>query len=249
MTSVSQIRNKKGQFLKGYNGLAGFKHSEESKRKISETLRKSFRGGEWKPGIGKKFEIGHEYYPLSKEGLLAKRGRMSGEKNPAKRPEVRAKIGLKTRGNKGRLGLPHLEETRNKISETHRGKKKPWAGKFLTEDGRRRISESSKGEKNNFWKGGISSLYAKIRNLSEYSQWRSDIFKRDKFTCQICGVKGGYLEVDHYPKMRSEIMKEYNIKSVEDALICTELWSRNNGRTLCRPCHDKTKYGRSSKQL
>ena len=100
-------------------------------------------------------------------------------------------------------------------------------------------------KKNNNWKGGISPLYTKIRNLYEYKTWRLDIFKRDNYICQLCGVKGGYLEVDHYPKMRSEIMKEYNIKSVEDALACSELWNTNNGRTLCRFCHNKTKHGRS----
>jgi 5-methylcytosine-specific restriction endonuclease McrA len=137
-----------------------------------------------------------------------------------------------------------LEETKKKISLAHKGKKKPWAGKFITEEGRRKISEKRRGEKNNNWKGGISPLYAKIRNLYEYRVWRCDIFKRDNYTCQFCRIKGGYLEVDHYPKMRSEIIKEYNIKSVEDALACSELWDVNNGRTLCRICHNKTKYGR-----
>jgi len=43
---IMRIRNEKGQFLKGYNGLIGFKHSEESKRKTSETLKKNYFGKE-----------------------------------------------------------------------------------------------------------------------------------------------------------------------------------------------------------
>jgi len=35
------------------------------------------------------------------------------------------------------------------------------------------------------------------------------------------------------------------INSLEEALNCEELWNVNNGRTLCRKCHNKTKtYGR-----
>jgi len=191
-----------------------------------------------------KFQEGHKYYPRSIEGILAMKEKMSGERNPAKRSEVKIKISLKRKGNSGRLGLLHSEKTKKRISEAHKGKKKPWAGKFITDEGRRKISENMKGERNRLWKGGVSSLYAKIRNLFEYRQWRSDIFRRDDFTCQICGIRGGCLEVDHYPQMRSEIIKEYNIKSIEDALACGELWNINNGRTLCKYCHDKTKYGR-----
>jgi len=105
-------------------------------------------------------------------------------------------------------------------------------------------------ETNNInWKGGISPLYTKIRNLYEYRIWRSAILKRDNYTCQICGVRGGYLEADHYPKMRSEIIKQYDIKSVKDALAYDELWNINNGRTLYRPCHNKTKYERPNKKI
>ena len=191
-----------------------------------------------------KFQKGHKFYPRSEQGNLSFREKMSGDKNPSKRPDVRANIGAKRKGNNGRLGMIHSEETKRKISESHRGKKKPWAGKSISLEGRRIISEKSKGSNNWNWKGGISPLYMKIRNLFEYRQWRSDCFKRDNYTCQICGVRGGYLEVDHYLKMRSTIVKEYNINSVEDALACAELWDINNGRTLCRPCHDGTKHGR-----
>jgi len=142
-----KIRNEKGQFLEGYNGLIGFRHPEESKRKISETLKRLFREIAWRPGIGQKFEKGHKYYPRSIKGILAMKEKMSGEKNPAKRLNIRFKIGLKKKRNEGRKGILHLEETKKKISLAHKGKKKPWAGKFITEEGRRIISRKKRGEK------------------------------------------------------------------------------------------------------
>lgn len=55
--------------------------------------------------------------------------------------------------------------------------------------------------------------------------WRHAIFVRDNFTCQICKVIGGELQVDHikplvlFPELRHDM---------------------NNGRTLCKSCHLKT---------
>lgn len=64
------------------------------------------------------------------------------------------------------------------------------------------------------------------RYSPEAEKWRKAIFSRDDYTCQICTVRGTYLEADHikpwafFPELRFEL---------------------SNGRTLCRPCHDKTK--------
>ena len=69
-----------------------------------------------------------------------------------------------------------------------------------------------------------------LDRLARYSpearDWRVAVFKRDDYTCQICHTRGTYLEADHiqpfayFPELRFEL---------------------SNGRTLCRPCHDKTK--------
>jgi len=73
----------------------------------------------------------------------------------------------------------------------------------------------------------------------EYRQWKSDVFTRDNFTCQMCYTRGGYLHA-HHIKSFAIIMKENNIKSVEEALKCVELWNINNGQTLCLDCHKET---------
>jgi len=91
----------------------------------------------------------------------------------------------------------------------------------------------------------------RIRKSFKYRQWRSDIFTRDSFTCQDCGLHSGlgktvYLEA-HHIKQFSKIIEENNIKILEQALNCEELWNINNGRTLCKKCHNKTKAGRNKK--
>jgi len=115
--------------------------------------------------------------------------------------------------------------------------------------GRKGIQAWNKGKdcpqlqgKNNWnWKGGIGTLNMQIRRCGKYNQWRKDIMIRDNYTCQICKKRGGDLEVDHYPKRFATIMKENNIKSLQEAKLCIELWDSINNRTLCLICHNKTK--------
>ncbi len=58
----------------------------------------------------------------------------------------------------------------------------------------------------------------------EYKQWRMAVFERDHFTCRDCGSKRG-IEADHILPWVSHPSLRYDI---------------SNGRTLCRPCHQKT---------
>lgn len=95
------------------------------------------------------------------------------------------------------------------------------------------------GNKNANWCGGITLLRKQIRDCFKSRQWRSDILTRDNFTCQKCGQHGGKLEVHHTPKTFAIIIKEYKIKTLQDALDCEELWNINNGITLCKKCHHK----------
>jgi len=68
------------------------------------------------------------------------------------------------------------------------------------------------------------------RNTQQYKDWRQAVFKRDNYTCIMCGDKSGIgnsviIHADHiksfaqYPDLRFDI---------------------NNGRTLCKSCHEKT---------
>lgn len=93
---------------------------------------------------------------------------------------------------------------------------------------RERVTKSvigHQGEKSHFWKGGVTKENRLIRGSIQYINWRISIFERDNYTCQICGLRGVYLEADHikpfayFPELRFEL---------------------SNGRTLCRECHKNT---------
>jgi hypothetical protein len=166
-------------------------------------------------------------------------------------------------------GRKRTVEQKSRISNSKKGKKCPWAKnnpQVFKKDsipwnkGKKGIhlspkSEFKKGVVYSFkrnWKGGFTPLINMIRNCFKYRQWRSDIFTRDDFTCQRCGVRSGngktiYLEA-HHPKMLSTIFYENKITTREQALNFEELWNINNGITLCRECHNKTKNGGRKKK-
>lgn len=91
------------------------------------------------------------------------------------------------------------------------------------------------GEKNNNWKGGITSENMRIRQSKEYKDWRTAVFERDDYTCQHCFGRGYKLHADHikpfayFPELRLVI---------------------ENGQTLCVECHRKTPtYSQGAKKL
>jgi len=104
---------------------------------------------------------------------------------------------------------------------------------------RKKLSDRIKGCKNPLWKNGISKIDRLIRGMSEYLQWRSDIFERDNWICQTCRKNGCYLTV-HHIKGIHKIIVENNIRNTEEAKNCKELWDTNNGVTLCEYCHSLT---------
>lgn len=87
-------------------------------------------------------------------------------------------------------------------------------------DSDRRVDTS--GENHWSWKGGITPKNKKERNSKDYKVWRSAVFKRDNYTCQMCGKRGVKLNAHHkrswaeYPDLR---------------------YSVDNGISLCECCH------------
>lgn len=93
--------------------------------------------------------------------------------------------------------------------------------------------------------GGNEYLAKRISWLSKYREWKKLIKERDKYKCVLCG-SNKILNVDHYPKSISQLIKEYNVKKPQETKQIKEFWDINNGRTLCLGCHKKTEtYGKN----
>ncbi len=82
-----------------------------------------------------------------------------------------------------------------------------------------------RGTNNPNYRHGLTDIFQSIRTSARYKKWRIAVFKRDRWTCQMCLKKGGNIEADHikrfslFPELRFEL---------------------SNGRTLCRECHKTT---------
>lgn len=102
-------------------------------------------------------------------------------------------------------------------------------GKKHTEETKLRMSLAQLGEKGGNWQGGKTAEHRLVRTRAAYSTWRTAVYKRDNYTCQICGEKGGKLNADHIEPLAKNIDRVYDL---------------GNGRTLCVECHKKTdSYG------
>lgn len=153
-----------------------------------------------------------------------------------------------------RIGIPHTEESKQKIRDFNLnmsvdernirsaiirksllGKKQSpetitkrvasRKGYRHSEETRKKISQSQMGEKSHLWVGGKTNINKQIRKSVDFKLWRESVFRRDNYTCKLCGTRGCELHPHHiksfcdYPELRFEI---------------------DNGMTLCRECHLKT---------
>ena len=121
----------------------------------------------------------------------------------------------------------------------YRGMKNRYSDETLKKmsDARKDNPIKTFGNKHWNWKGGISILANRIRTCDKYRQWVIDIFERDNYTCRKCNTRGGDLEAHHSFKSFAQILKENNIRTLKDALNCSELWNMNYGITVCCKCH------------
>ena len=143
-----------------------------------------------------------------------KKGQRLSPKTEFKRGQ---RISLKTEFKKG-----HAPWLKGKTKSEDNRIAQPWLGKERDQETRDKISKAKRGKRSASWKGGTRRYRKMEMGRYQYIEWRSFVFERDKYTCQDCGEKGGYLHAHHikswarYPKLRYEL---------------------NNGITYCKECH------------
>ena len=85
----------------------------------------------------------------------------------------------------------------------------------------KKVRKLYKGEDHWNWKGGVTDENHRLRNTEEYKNWRDEVYRRDRWTCQDCGKKKAIIA--------------HHIKSFKDYPALRHTVS--NGTTLCRACH------------
>lgn len=87
---------------------------------------------------------------------------------------------------------------------------------------------NTSGDKCQNWRGGITKKdkleRGKFRNYIQ-----KQVFERDDYTCQLCGIRGKDMTVDHIQPWAEYIELRFNI---------------SNCRTLCQSCHYEITFGK-----
>lgn len=232
-----------------------------SKRpEVIAKIRKSFeekkKNGWKRPPVTeetrKKLSIANKGEKNSMYGMKGELHPCYGKPSPLKGipiPEERKK--KISESNKGK---PKSEEHKRKISKTFKekgisnGENNPFYGKIHDDESKLKISQVQKkkhgmDENHPQWNEILSPLMAQIRYSTKTVAWRKSVFKRDDFTCQKCGKRGGgELQAHHCNKMFIEIFEENEILTLSQAMECEEFWNIDNGMTLCVRCHNKIRH-------
>jgi hypothetical protein len=115
---------------------------------------------------------------------------------------------ISTNNGRGMLGKHHSEEVKQKMSLAQI--------KYRDRIGRKKCGGKRK------------------RKCFKCIEWRLKVFERDSYTCQLCNLKGVYLEAHHikswikHPKLRHVL---------------------SNGQTLCKKCHKLTENYKSKAKI
>lgn len=189
-------RRKLSQAKKGKKGCHIQKHSKETREKLSLIFTKQFDNGRIPWNKGKSCNPKSENYDPRI---------LSGDLNPTKRPEVRAKISKALTGRigiKGMLGKHHTKETIKKLVP--------------------HLSKYWRGKDNPRWKGGVFYIvYDK-----EFNKKLKEIVKnRDNYTCKVCDTKEK-LRIHHIDYNKKNNSKHNLIT------LCVRCNSKANGNKI-----------------
>ena len=229
------------------NPFYGKKHTKESLEKMSKVHKGKHRSLKTEFKKGHKLNLGRKFSDEHRKKLSeAKEGVKQSEEHRRKIGE--AKMGhIVSEETRIKIGNAHRnkivsKETREKLRKALKGKKltkehienrtKSRAGYRHSEETRKKISESNKGNTENKLRGENHPNWVGGTSFEPYSlDWtetlRRSIRERDNYTCQLCSKQQGdkAFHIHHI---------DYNKKNCNP----------NNLITLCRSCHPKTNFKR-----
>lgn len=134
------------------------------------------------------------------------------------------------KGHKINVGRKQSEEWKKKKGLSQ-------LGSHRSEETRKKMSNSAKGEKCHFWKGGITPINTQIRISIEYRLWREAVFARDEWICQKTRTKGLELEAHHiqnfsqFPKLRFAIDNGITLSKKSHKLFHKIYGQQNNTKS------------------
>ena len=177
-------RDKQGQFAQGSQGHLGYKHSDASKKLISQS-RKGKNLGEANPNYNPRRHSEEQIECACGCGTSIPKYDKKGRPN-------KYIVGHQMAGKKRVFTPEWLEHLRQ--SNKEKGKK-------------------YSGEKHWNWKGGVTPANVLLRHSPEYNTWRHTVYARDHWTCQECGKHCGRRDIvahhiksfKDYPELRFEV--------------------------------------------
>jgi hypothetical protein len=173
-------------------GCRGHIQSEETRKKISETIKKYKKTIEHQTRITKALKG-----RIMPDGFYKRLGdKLRGRKHPTASIKLKGRhLSPKTEFQKGGISL---NKGRKTSPETRLKQRLARLGRFS-------------GIFSPSWKGGITPKNLALRTSDKFKQWRRDIFIRDKFTCRKCGLSHTYITAHHiksfayHPDLRFDI--------------------------------------------
>ena len=195
-------------------------------QKVQDTIRKKY-------GVDSVRELDFVNEKIKNTNL-----KRYGCENPFSNEEVKEKI---RQYNLDNYGVEYSAQRPEVVVK----RKQTCLEKYGVENYGKIYSETHSGELSSCWKGGVE--YHRVeRSTVEYRNWRREVFKKDGYKCQCCGIKNHKglfksirLEAHHINDWKNNVSQRYDV---------------DNGITFCERCHtqfhsDFGKKGNDNNQL
>ena len=166
----------------------GHHHSDEAKIRLSQAMTLTLQGNKRRLGIPHTEETKKRIGEASRIRWASRINRNQTAEHIKHNADARRGYHHSEKTRKRMIEAaktrpPISEETRRKMSQSLSGEKNPMFGIYLTEE--RKKQSSSPMEQNPRWRGGISFLPYPVTFTKEL---KKRIHERDGYQCQLCGV-------------------------------------------------------------